>query len=176
MGLLPLLVVHFPLHHFSLLFFSYLFVFVCLLLASAQALLPLHLRTRLSLHPLIGQSVPTLARSVCRPRRRTMQVHGWSEPLSLPIAVTELLQANLSPSLLLPRTWTTEWRTTYLLFKALPLYNMTLIPPHQLCCHAVYFPCVVSVWVVSLFSLSVAWEDLSLVKSLSSTGLCLSMI
>lgn len=154
--MLPLLVVHFPLPHFPLPFFSYLFVFVCLLLASAQALLPLHLRMRLSLHPLIGQSVPTLARSVCRPRRRTMQVHGWSEPLSLPIAVTEFLPANLFPNPE-PEPLSEEPHTPCL-FKSLPLYNMTLIPPHQLCCYAVYFPCVDSVWVVSLLSLSVAWK------------------
>lgn len=74
---------------FSLLFFPYLFVSVYLfvLLASAQAPLPLHLRTRLCLPPLIGQSVPTLARSVCHPRRQMMQVHSLSITLSHNIAV-----------------------------------------------------------------------------------------
>lgn len=62
----------------SLLFFPLICLCLFVLLASAQAPHPLHLRMRLCLPPLIGQSVPTLARSVCRPRRRTMQVHSLS--------------------------------------------------------------------------------------------------
>lgn len=82
---------------FSLFVCVYLFV----LLASAQAPLPLHLRTRLCLPPLIGQSVPTLARSVFRPRRWTMQVQVLSVTFSSHIAVAESLHISSILSLLL---------------------------------------------------------------------------
>lgn len=100
----------FPLLHFLfLLLFPFLFVYLLVLVASAQAPPPPRLRARLCLPPVIGQSVPTLARSVCRPRRQTMQVHGSSitnpppPPPSSQVAVAESLHINIILlSLLLP--------------------------------------------------------------------------
>lgn len=51
---------------------------------------------RLCLRPLIGQSVPTLVRSVFRPRRWTMQVHGLFVTLYPHIAVGESLQISIT--------------------------------------------------------------------------------
>lgn len=67
------------------LFATFLFVFLFVLLTSTQAPLPPHLRARLCLRPPIGQSVPTLARSVFHPRRWTTEVHGLS---ILPFPIT----------------------------------------------------------------------------------------
>lgn len=149
MSLLSSFVVHFPLLHFLSLLFPYLFVSVCLfvLMASAQAPLPLHLRTRLCLPPLIGQSVPTLARSVCRPRRRTMQVHGLSIALSLLIEVTESLQIDIILSLLfcnnqsLNHSLENHMSTVH--SSHCSWLNMTLISPRQLC---FLMQCIFPLW------------------------------
>lgn len=125
MNLLSSFVVFFLYSIFSLCyFFSYLFVCVYLFvsLASAQAPLPLHLRTRLCLPPLIGQSVPTLARSVFRPRRWTMQVHGLSITFPSHITVAESLQTAFSfpPVAVTPRASVIHRRDPSLLFHSSP--------------------------------------------------------